>query len=139
MQYKTIKFRNGDIITGGVDDSVRADNFDKYDMLEVQDPVQYSTFKFLNNLGQVVETVSMSPFIPTTSDHVVIIPTDSILTVNNVRPGALERYLAFMDALHDEQAGKLDKLDTTKPPLIDLASAEEIWDAMEEAALSKLH
>jgi hypothetical protein len=43
-----------------------------------------------------------------------------------------------MDALHDEQAGKLDKQIKSTPD-VEIASAEDLWDAMEEAALSKLH
>jgi hypothetical protein len=138
MKYKTIKFKNGEVITGGVDDKLNSENFHSYDIIHVKDPVQYSTFKFLNNFGQVVETVSMAPFMPTSSDQEVLIATDSILAVCNVRPGALDRYLAYMDALHDEQAGKLDK-QTKSTPDVEIASAEDIWDAMEEAAISKLH
>jgi len=79
----------------------------------------------------------MAPFMPSTSDHEILIPTESILTVCNLRPGAKIRYNNYLDMLHKEQAGKLDEPEQSQH--MDPALAEEIWDAMEEAAISKLH
>lgn len=137
MQLKTIRFKNGDIIACGVDDKLTMENLHDYEFIAIQDPVEFSTFKFLNNQGQVVETISMAPFIPSTADHEILIPTESILTVCNLRPGAQLRYDNYLDALHREQDGKFDEPEQSHR--IDPALAEEIWDALEEAAVSKLH
>jgi hypothetical protein len=134
MQYKTLKFKNGDLVACGVDDKLTIEKLNDYEYITIQDAVVYSTFKFINQMGQVVETVSMAPYIPTSSDHEILIPTDSILTICDLRPGALDRYLGFLDSLHEELAGKLDKSHS-----LDIPDADEIWNALEEAALSKLH
>jgi hypothetical protein len=137
MQLKTIRFKNGDIIACGVDDKLTMENLHDYGFITIRDPVEFNTFKFLNNQGQVVETISMAPFIPSTNDHEILVPTESILTVCNLRPGAQLRYDNYLDTLHREQAGKLDEPEQSHR--IDPALAEEIWDALEEAAVSKLH
>jgi hypothetical protein len=134
MQLKTIKFKNGDVIACGVDDTLTMQNLHDYEFIAVKDPVIFSTFKFLNHVGQVVETIGMAPFIPTTSDEEILLPSESILTICNIRPGALDRYTGYLDMLHKEQAGKLDE-----PHRMEMPESEEIWDAMEEAALAKLH
>lgn len=134
MQYKTIKFKNGDVVACGVDDKLTIESLHDYEFITIKDPVIFSTFKFLNHMDQVVETIGMAPYIPTSSDEEVVVPSESILTICNLRPGALDRYTGYLDMLHKEQAGKLDE-----PRRMELPDSEEIWDAMEEAALSKLH
>ena len=135
MQYKTIKFKNGDVVSCGVDDKLSMETLHDYEFIIIKDPVLYGTFKFVNQLGQVVETVSMGPYIPPTADDEILIPSESILTICNIRPGALDRYLNFIDALHKEQSGELDHA----PHNMSLPDSEEIWDAMEEAINAKFH
>jgi hypothetical protein len=135
MQYKTIKFKNGDVVSCGVDDKLKLETLHEYEFITIKDPVLYGTFKFVNQLGQVIETVSMGPYIPTSSDEEVVIPADSILTICNIRPGALDRYLGFIDSLHKEQSGLLDNNSEN----MSLPDSDEIWDAMEEAVHAKVH
>jgi hypothetical protein len=137
MQLKTIRFKNGDIIACGVDDKLTTETLHDYEFIIIRDPVEFGTFRYLNQQGQIVETISMAPFIPSTSDHEILVPTESILTVCNLRPGAKIRYDSYLDVMHKEQAGKLDEPEQSHR--IDPALAEEIWDALEEAAVSKLH
>ena len=134
MQLKTIKLKNGDVIACGVDDTLTMQNLHDYEFITVKDPVIFSTFKFLNHVGQVVETIGMAPFIPTSSDEEVLLPSESILTICNIRPGALDRYTGYLDMLHKEQSGVLDQ-----PQHSNMVSEEEIWDAIDEAANAKLH
>lgn len=135
MQVKTIKFKSGELIACGVDDRLTTENLHDYDLITIKDPVVFSSFKFLNQYSQVVETIGLAPFIATSNDTEYLIPSDSILTISNLRPGALDRYNNYLDLLHAEQSGALDQPESRS----DMVTEEEIWDAIDEAANAKLH
>lgn len=135
MQVKTIKFKSGELIACGVDDRLTTENLHDFDLITIRDPVVFSSFKFLNQYSQVVETIGLAPFIATSNDTEYLIPSDSILTISNLRPGALDRYEKYLDLLHAEQSGALDQPE----PRPDMVTEEEIWDAIDEAANAKLH
>lgn len=135
MQVKTIKFKSGELIACGVDDRLTTENLHDFDLITIRDPVVFSSFKFLNQYSQVVETIGLAPFIATSNDTEYLIPSDSILTISNLRPGALDRYEKYLDLLHAEQSGALDQPE----PKPDMVTEEEIWDAIDEAANAKLH
>jgi len=135
MQVKTIKFKSGELIACGVDDKLTTETLHDFDLITIQDPVVFSSFKFLNQYSQVVETIGLAPFIATSNDKEYLVPTDSILTISTLRPGALDRYLNYLELLHAEQSGALDQPQTRS----DMVSEEEIWDAIDEAANAKLH
>lgn len=127
-----MKFRNGDNIACGVDDSLTMDNIDHYDYIIIHQPVIFSSFKFLNDRGQVVETIGMAPFIPTSNDEEITVPRDSILTICSLRPGALERYESYLEAMREELTGQLDRHDAVE-------LTDEVWDAMDEAEDQTFH
>lgn len=135
MQVKTIKFKSGELIACGVDDKLTTETLHDFDLITIQDPVVFSSFKFLNQYSQVVETIGLAPFIATSNDKEYLVPTDSILTISTLRPGALDRYLNYLELLHAEQSGALDQPE----PRPDMVTEEEIWDAIDEAANAKLH
>lgn len=135
MQVKTIKFKSGELIACGVDDKLTTENLHNFDLITIRDPVVFSSFKFLNQYSQVVETIGLAPFIATSDETEYLVPSNSILTISNLRPGALDRYVKYLDLLHAEQSGALDQPETQP----DMATEEEIWDAIDEAANAKLH
>ena len=135
MQVKTIKFKSGELIACGVDDRLTTETLHDFDLITIRDPVVFSSFKFLNQYSQVVETIGLAPFIATSNDKDYLVPADSILTISTLRPGALDRYNNYLELLHAEQSGALDQPE----PRSDMISEEEIWDAIDEAANAKLH
>jgi len=134
MTVKTIKFKTGELIACGVDDKLTTETLHDFDLITIRDPVVFSSFKFLNHMDQVVETIGLAPFIATSNDKDYLIPADSILTISSLRPGALDRYNNYLELLHAEQSGALDQ-----PQQASMVSEEEIWDAIDEAANAKLH
>ena len=88
----------------------------------------------MNQRGQVVESVTLTPFLVTSQDEIMEISTDSIVTVCDLTPTALSRYKQFVDII--EESGNYETVmqvdygdEATEPhPEFDAADPADIND-----------
>ena len=84
----------------------------------VHNPVVFNSFKFMDEAGELVETISMQPMIPIAEQTILEISTDCIMTVATLQESA-EKYTIFLSHYsdisngteEDEQLSLLDELD----------------------------
>lgn len=100
MQFISLKLVTGEVIACGVDEPLTDETLITKKFIKLDKPVLFSNFKFVDNTGQVIETVSMSPFNPVSTDVTYRIKTNCILSVNSIKPSALERYNQYKDIMH---------------------------------------
>ena len=95
MISKGIKLHNGNLIAARVDPDRLGDA-----MIELVDPIEFITFKFADpDTGQIIETISMAPFIPISKDTSILIRATDILAFTNLHDAAERRYNDFLNQL----------------------------------------
>ena len=95
MISKGIKLHNGNLIAAKVDPSRLGET-----MIELVDPIEFVAFKFADpDTGQIIETISMAPFIPISRDTSVLIRASDILAFTNLHDAAERRYSEFLEQM----------------------------------------
>lgn len=108
MITKGFKFKSGSLVAAKVDP-------DKLNQatIELFDPIEFVTFKYADyDTGQIIETISMAPFIPISKDESILVKMDDILVITNIHEPAERRYNDFiiqlerraMHSLHESEA-----------------------------------
>jgi len=100
MQFISLKLITGETIACGIDEPLNDETLITKKFVKLDKPVLFSNFKFVDNTGQVVETVSMSPYNPVSTDLTYMMKTSCIMSVNSIKPSALERYNQYKDIMH---------------------------------------
>lgn len=72
-------------------------------ILTITNPVSFNSFKFMDQEGELVETISMMPLIPITDTEELELSTDHIFSMATMRPAAAERYRSFLLHLREVQ------------------------------------
>ena len=70
----------------------------------LHNPVLFNSFKFLDQEGELVETISMMPLIPVSESTSYDVSTDAIMVVSNLRGPAVERYNNFVVHIAEQRA-----------------------------------
>lgn len=104
--YKAFKLKNGELMAGMTEDDITLMNVRNTYAIKVINPVVFNSFKFLDNDGELVETVSMMPMIPVTDDVTLEVASDHIFSVTTMRESAVERYTIFLEHLALQQAAE---------------------------------
>lgn len=100
MINKGIKLHNGSLLAARVD----PDNLGQA-MIELFDPIEFIPFKFADpDTGQIIETISMAPFMPISKDSSVLIKSVDILAFTNLHEAAERRYVDFLDHMSKRAA-----------------------------------
>lgn len=110
------------------------------DYLELHSPIEFVPFKFADpDTGQIIETISMAPFIPVTRDSSVIVRTANILAITNLHSTAERRYLDFIDQLEKRaiQQGLHESEQVFDDDYNDIP--DEVLDLFDEMDISKAH
>lgn len=128
MKYKTIKLKSGELLACGIET-----DFDlNHSSVLIYRPIQFSSFKFMNQRGQVVESVTLTPFLVTSNDEIMEISTDSIMTVCDLTPTALSRYKQFVEIVDEsgnhDTVMQVDYGDVESDPHPEYGKAENIED-----------
>ena len=93
-----------------------------------QSPVVFNSFKFLDQDGELVETISMMPLLPISDESIIEISTDNIFSIAEMRPQAAERYTQFLEhiakvkeeELKEEEQEALQEDFEDEPNVIDM-------------------
>jgi len=100
MQFISLKLITGEVIACGIDEPLNDETLITKKFVKLDKPVLFSSFKFVDNTGQVIETVSMSPFNPVSTDISYTLKTNCIMSVNSIKPSALEKYNQYKEIMH---------------------------------------
>jgi len=99
MEYKTFKLKSGELLACGMEASLGQQELERRRFIEVHRPVVFSNFKCMDPDGQIVETISMAPYMGIASNSSLPICTDSIVSWGDLKDQARSRYLQFLSHL----------------------------------------
>jgi hypothetical protein len=100
MNYYSIKLKSGELFACQSDKILDADVLMSRQWISIEYPVQFVSFKFADHeTGEIIETVSMAPLVPTSEDRVLTISTDSIILIASLRETAIEKYQGFVERM----------------------------------------
>lgn len=100
MIYKGIRLVNGALIAAGIDYPYSHQELLSKEFLELHMPIEFVPFKFADpDTGQIIETISMAPYVPVTRDSSIMVRTTNILAITNLHVAAERRYLDFIEQL----------------------------------------
>lgn len=115
IQYKAIKLKSGELMACGTEQDLNTRILASTRFITVHNPVVFNSFKFIDENGELVETISMQPMIPIAEESSLEISTDSIMTVATLRAAAADKYNVFLshyteDTALDEEEQVLEEL-----------------------------
>jgi len=134
MEIKSLRLKTGEVLACGVEENLDLEGIQSKRFLTIYKPVLFNSFKFLNPQQQVVETISMSPFMNTSIDDSFIISSDQVVNICDVRPLALERYKDYVRYMQQDAEMDYSAMAEEQDMLDDI-----ILDAMEEKNHNNLH
>jgi len=119
MQYKAIKLKSGELMACGTEQEINTRTLSTTKFVTVHNPVVFNSFKFMDEAGELVETISMQPMIPIAEQSILEISTDCIMTVATLQASAADKYALFLshysdisnDESNEEQMDLLEELD----------------------------
>ena len=134
MEIKSLRLKTGEVLACGVEDNLDLEGIQSKRFLTIYKPVLFNSFKFLNPEQQVVETISMSPFMNTSVDESYEISSDQVVNICDVRPLALERYKDYVNYM--QQDAQMDYGIMTEDQILE---DELLLDLMDEKNHSSVH
>ena len=100
MIYKGLKFANGNLVAAGIDFPYSNQELMTREFLELHEPIEFIPFKFADpQSGQIIETISMAPFIPVAGQSSIVVRMADVLTITNLHETAERRYLQYLEQL----------------------------------------
>ena len=124
MNYYSLRLKTGEMLACGSDHTIDTHVLEQQTRVVITNPIVFESFKFPDyETGQVVETISMMPYVPISADTTYTISSDAIITIGSLRDSALERYTKFLTrmqakieaSLVDEQQAYDDDADDEYP------------------------
>lgn len=109
MNYYSIKLKSGELFACQSPLELDTRSLMNKAWIELEYPVQFVNFRFADqDTGEIIETVSMAPLVPTSEDRLLTISTDSIILIASLRAAAVEKYCSFIERMvkHIEQGGE---------------------------------
>lgn len=85
----------------GTDQEINTRTLSTTRFVSVHNPVVFHSFKFIDEAGELVETISMQPMIPIAEESILEISTDCIMTVATLQASAVEKYNVFLSHYSD--------------------------------------
>ena len=126
LHYKAIKLKTGELMACSCESDITTNTLVNNKFVTLHNPVLFNSFKFLDQEGELVETISMMPLIPVSESTSYDVSTDAIMVVSNLRGPAVERYNNFVVHIAEQRAVE-DKEDAE-----DLQAMQEETEAMED-------
>jgi len=123
--YKALKLKSGDIIAAKVEQDLKTSDVVNVRIVKVSDPISFNSFKFMDDEGELVETISMAPLIPISMDEELELNADHIFSVATMSESAANRYQKFVD--HIRQLDKED-LEEAEELKIETNEDDEVVD-----------
>jgi hypothetical protein len=97
--YKVFKLKNGELMAGASTGEINTNTLVSNKFVTLQNPVLFNSYKFMDNEGELVETISMQPLMPISDDSEYQVSTDHIFSVSKMRDTAAQRYVQFLEHL----------------------------------------
>lgn len=121
---KGLRFKTGEIVACRLDDTEKTDVellTDRF--LTIHEPIQFVSFKFADpESGQIIETISMSPFFVISGASSFTVTTDTIMLISDLHASALSRYEQFLE----QMSARL------KDTSYEQASEEELYSMLDD-------
>lgn len=100
--YKSFKLKNGELMAAEMDENITMFNLRGRLAITVINPVVLNSFKFLDDGGELVETISMMPMIPLSKETNFDIAADHIFSIAEMSDHSIERYKTFLEVLQSQ-------------------------------------
>ena len=125
LHYKAIKLKTGELMACSCETDITTNTLVNNKFVTLHNPVLFNSFKFLDQDGELVETISMMPLIPVSESTIYDISTDAIMVVSNLRGPAVNRYNDFVVHIAEQRAAE-DKED--EEDLLAMQEEAEVMD-----------
>jgi len=126
MQYKAIKLKSGELMACGTEQEINTRTLSNTKFITVHNPVVFNSFRFLDESGELVETISMQPMLPIAEESILEISTDSIMTVATLQPSAADKYNIFLSHYVDSDNNEDSEEEQQQQLLEDLDEIEAL-------------
>lgn len=107
--------------------------------ITVNNPVVFNSFKYLDDEGELVETISMMPMIPIGETEKLQISADHIFSVSTMLPGAAMRYETFLEHLQEQTQDDEQDLQAAVDEAQGTEDVEEVLQALQDYKTKMLH
>lgn len=121
--YKAFKLKNGELIGAKTSTDVKTSDVVAAQTIAITDPISFNSFKFMDQDGELVETISMAPLMPFGVEEELEVSASHIFSVATMTPGSAERYESFVAHIKNQN---IDALEETQEEI----QSEESIDMM---------
>lgn len=136
IHFKAFKTKSGDIIAAKVSQDLKTSDIVNVRIIKVVDPISFNSFKFMDEEGELVESISMAPLIPISMEDELELNADHIFSVATMSEAAATRYQSFVD--HIKQLDKED-LEEAEELRIETDENDEVIDMKTNTSIKHLH
>lgn len=138
MNYYSLRLKTGEMLACCSEFGIDTGVLENQRWITVDHPVMFDSFKFPDyETGQVIETVSMMPYIPISDDTAYAISTDAIITVSSLRASAADRYKKYLEQMQAKIEASLT--DDADKPVYDDYLDDDLPDPFDELDTEILH
>lgn len=110
IYYKALKLKNGELMACSTEQDITTKDALLAGLITVNNPVVFNSFKYLDQDGELVETISMMPMLPIGESQQVQLSADHIFSITEMQPAAALRYETFLEHLDEQQKDGDDEL-----------------------------
>ena len=134
--FKAFKLKTGDIIAAKTDQDLKTSDVVNVRIVKVSDPISFNSFKFMDDEGELVETISMAPLVPISPDSELELAADHIFSVTTMSPAAATKYQSFVEHIKKLDSDELAEAEELK---IETNEEDEIIDMKTIPVSKNLH
>lgn len=139
IYYKALKLKNGELMACSTDQDITTQDVVISKFITVNNPVVFNSFKYLDNEGELVETISMMPMIPIGDTDKLQISADHIFSVSTMSPGAAMRYETFLEHLEEQRQDDEQDLQAAVDEAQFTEDDEELLQALQDYKTKMVH
>ena len=110
----------------GTEQEINTRTLSNTQFVTVHNPVVFNSFRFIDEAGELVETISMQPMLPIAEESILEISTDSIMTVATLQASAADKYNVFLSHYVDSEDDEGSEEEQQQQLLEDLDDLEAL-------------
>ena len=139
IYYKAVKLKNGELMACSTDHDITTQDVVLSKFITVNNPVVFNSFKYMDDEGELVETISMMPMMPIGDTEKIEISADHIFSITAMLPGAAMRYETFLDHLQEQRQDDEQDLQAAVDETQFTEDDEELLQALQEFKNKVIH
>jgi hypothetical protein len=139
IYYKALKLKNGELMACSTDQDITTQDVVLSRFITVNNPVVFNSFKYMDNEGELVETISMMPMIPIGDTEKLEISADHIFSISTMLPGAAMRYETFLEHLQEQRQDDEQDLQAAIDETQFTEDDEELLQALQQYKHKMVH